>query len=126
MENTVKQRLIAFLKYKGLSQKRFADAVGVSSGYVNAIRQSIQPETLHKIAICYPDLDTGWLITGEGSMIKPQNITGNVNSVVNSKNFNYEKGGSITAADFLAFAKESQRQIGELIDTISVLSKKIQ
>jgi hypothetical protein len=67
---TVKERLIEFLKYKKIGQKKFAQEVGLSDGYVNAIRVSIQPNTLHKIAMQYPELNTGWLLTGEGKMLK--------------------------------------------------------
>ena len=49
METTVKERLIKYLKFKGIGQKRFADTIGLSSGYVNAIKKSIQPDTLHRI-----------------------------------------------------------------------------
>jgi transcriptional regulator with XRE-family HTH domain len=67
---SVKQRLIEFLKYKKIGQKKFAQIVGVSDGYVNAIKKSIQPITLHKIAMQFPELNTGWLMTGEGEMLK--------------------------------------------------------
>jgi len=67
---SVKERLIEFLKHEKLGQKRFAQMVGLSDGYVNAIRKSIQPDTLHKISMCFPNLNTGWLITGEGDMLK--------------------------------------------------------
>lgn len=67
---SVKQRLIEFIKYKNIGQKKFAQTVGVSDGYVNAIRVSIQPNTLHKIVMHYPELNTGWLLTGEGEMLK--------------------------------------------------------
>ena len=66
----VKERLIEFLSYEGIGQKRFAESIGMSSGYVNAIRKSIQPDTIHKIAMQYPDLNTGWLLTGEGEMLR--------------------------------------------------------
>ena len=66
---SVKQRLIEFLKYKNIGQKKFAQSVGVSDGYVNAIRVSIQPNTIHKITIQYPELNTGWLLTGNGEML---------------------------------------------------------
>lgn len=84
MEQTVKQRLTDFLKIKGISQKKFAEIVGLSSGYVNAIRTSIQPDTLHKIAIQFPELNTGWLITGDGEMFKSpivQSVSGTANIV---------------------------------------------
>ena len=67
---TVKERLIIFLKHENLGQKRFANIIGMSSGYVNAIKESIQPKTIHKIAMHFPHLNTGWLLTGEGEMLK--------------------------------------------------------
>lgn len=69
MESTVKERLIRYLKYKRITQREFARSVGLSDGYVNAIRQSIQPDTTNKIAMQYPDLNLGWLLTGTGAMI---------------------------------------------------------
>lgn len=67
---SVKERLISFLKAEKISQKKFADTVGLSAGYVNAIINSIQPDTLNRISICYPNLNIAWLITGEGEMLK--------------------------------------------------------
>lgn len=67
---TVKERLIKFIKTLQIGQGAFEKAVGLSNGYVNNIRQSIQPDKLQKIALCYPELNTGWLITGEGEMLK--------------------------------------------------------
>lgn len=69
METTVKERLIQFIKYKGLSQKRFEEAVGLSNGYVNNIRRSVTAEKLQRIARCFPELDKIWLLTGEGKML---------------------------------------------------------
>ena len=69
MENTVKGRLIEFLSSKRLSQKRFADACGLSWGFVNGIKVSIQPDTLAKITTQFPELNTAWLILGQGEML---------------------------------------------------------
>lgn len=68
----VKDRLVSYLKYKKLSQSRFEKSIGMSNGYVNNIRQSIQPDKLLKIAQYYPDLNISWLMIGElgGKMIK--------------------------------------------------------
>ena len=70
METTVKERLKIFIKSKNIGQAAFEKAVGLSNGYVNNIRRSIQPDKLQNIARCYPDLNTGWLMTGEGDMLK--------------------------------------------------------
>lgn len=73
METTVKQRLIEFLKSKNISQSKFEKQIGVSNGYVNNMRKSLQPDKLQRIALNYPELNTGWLMTGEGEMLKPSN-----------------------------------------------------
>lgn len=69
---TVKERLIAYLDYKKVSKSDFGRSIGVSSAYVSSMRKSIDPEKLQSIAKNYPDLDTGWLMTGEGEMLKGQ------------------------------------------------------
>lgn len=82
---TVKERLIDFLKYKKIGQKKFAQEIGMSDGYVNAIRKSIQPDTLNKIAMCFPELNTAWLLTGEGAMLRDQIESKNIEPSYNVK-----------------------------------------
>lgn len=84
MQNNVKSRLIEFLKFKSISQKAFAQSVGVSAGFVNAIRVSIQPKTLEKISNVYPDLNITWLLTGVGPMLLDVAPPASVSSVSNS------------------------------------------
>lgn len=84
MQNNVKSRLIEFLKFKSISQKAFAQSVGVSAGFVNAIRVSIQPKTLEKISNVYPDLNITWLLTGVGPMLLDGAPPAQVSSVSNS------------------------------------------
>ena len=70
---SVKDRIIAYLKYKKLSQASFERSIGMGNGYVNNIRQSIQPDKLLKIAQLYPDINIAWLMVGEklgGPMLK--------------------------------------------------------
>ena len=66
----VRERLKEFIKLIGIGQKAFAQSVGLSDGYVNAISKSIQPDTLHRISMQYPTLNIEWLITGVGEMLK--------------------------------------------------------
>lgn len=85
MQSNVKSRLIEFLKFKSISQKAFAQSVGVSAGFVNAIRVSIQPKTLEKISNVYPNLNITWLLTGVGPMlldVAPPAQVSSVNSAV--------------------------------------------
>lgn len=69
MQDTVKERLIKFIKYKGLSQKRFELSVGLPNGYVNNIVSSVTQGKLQKISLQYPELNKGWLLTGDGEML---------------------------------------------------------
>lgn len=98
METSVKQRLIAFIKYKNLSQKRFEVSVGLSNGYVNNIRQSITPDKLQKIALCFPDLNKAWILTGEGDMLKSDNRNGVV-SINQSQIHDYPNGTPVLDID---------------------------
>lgn len=67
---SVKERLREFVKYKKISMRSFEESIGVSYGYVNSIRVSIQPDKITSIAIRYPELNAEWLLTGEGEMLK--------------------------------------------------------
>lgn len=69
-DQTVQERLLQFIEYKGLSKNKFEQTCGLSTRYVSNISVSIQPDKVKKISLAFPDLNTGWLLTGEGSMIK--------------------------------------------------------
>lgn len=97
---TIKERLISFIKFLEIGQGKFEANCGLANGYVNNIRRSVTPEKLQQIALRYPELNTGWLMTGEGEMLKPtvtQQTSGD-----NSPNFNGSKninGNQNTIAD---------------------------
>lgn len=70
MLTSVKDRLIAYLDYKGVSKSEFGRRIGVSNAFVTSIRKSIQPDKVTAIQNEFPDLDIPWLLTGEGEMLK--------------------------------------------------------
>ena len=69
MSNTVKERLIEYLKAKKVSKSEFGRTIGVSSSYVDSIRKSIDKDKLLSIAKSYPDLNQQWLLYGIGEML---------------------------------------------------------
>ena len=75
MESTIKDRLLMYIRHLGIGQRKFECNCGLSNGYVNNMRKSISPDKLRVISGCYPDLNTGWLMTGEGEMIKKETST---------------------------------------------------
>lgn len=72
---TVKERIKEFITYKEISVRSFEKKCGLSYGYINNMRVSIQPDKITSIAAQYPDLNTGWLLTGEGEMLKSEKKT---------------------------------------------------
>lgn len=69
METTVKQRLINFIKYKELSQKRFEGMIGAGNGYVKNISRGIGADKQKRIKEVFPELNMAWLLLGEGNML---------------------------------------------------------
>lgn len=72
MEKTVKQRLMEFIIYSGLSQGRFERECGMSNGYINNLKKTLGAEKLQNVIRRFPELNTEWLLYGEGEMLKPQ------------------------------------------------------
>ena len=43
MEDTVKQRIMEFIRYRGISQRSFERACGLSNGYLIQLRNAPRP-----------------------------------------------------------------------------------
>jgi hypothetical protein len=68
---SVKERLKEYISFKKISERTFCKTINVVGTFVNNIKVSIQPEKLHRIMVNFPDLNTEWLLTGAGKMLKP-------------------------------------------------------
>lgn len=69
MKQTVKERIIEFIKWKGLSARAFSRLIGMPESFVSSMRNSTSDENLTKIFEQFPELSRSWLLSGEGSMI---------------------------------------------------------
>lgn len=128
-QNSVKNRLIDFLKYKEISQSKFEQLCGISNGYVNNIRKGIKSEMFDKkIAPIFPELSKTWLLLGEGSMLIPQ-----TEEVVPEEEDEDDlvlflrderKGYDITLTDIYEKTKIPVKTLKEAQNGISELSKK--
>lgn len=67
---TVKDRLTAFIKYKGLTVKKFELLCGLSNGYVQSMRKGLGTQKLENVLSEFPDLSRDWLLYGEGEMLR--------------------------------------------------------
>lgn len=69
-KSTVRSRMKKYLAYLDISEGNFEKICGLSNGYVSKIGDSIRTNILNRILESYPDLNTTWLLTGEGAMLK--------------------------------------------------------
>lgn len=108
-----------FLKTNHLKQVELANFLDITESAVSNVvrgKADLSEDNLDRLL----NNDRGWDVS---MLLDPGPGFGNINSVVNSQNFKYEHG--ISAGQFLAFAQENQRQMGQLIDTIAVLTSKL-
>ena len=107
----VKERLREYIKTLNISEREFCRQIGVSSSYVNNIRQSIQPDKMKAIGEKFPELNPMWLLTGDGTMRNGDNtnrISGNNNTAVAGN------GNQVTTND-IAGLIELQKGYQEMI-----------
>ena len=67
---TVKDRIKIFIKYKGIGQGKFESMCGLSNGYINNISKGIGADKMQSILCTFPDLNQDRLLAGEGEMLK--------------------------------------------------------
>lgn len=65
----IKDRLLAFLKHLGMGQANFEKATGLSNGLINNMKDNLSTKSLNKISAKFPQLNSSWLLTGEGNML---------------------------------------------------------
>lgn len=65
-----RERLKLYLSTIGISEGNFEKEASLSTGFVSKVGDSIRKKSLEKILLKFPDLNTSWLLTGEGSMLK--------------------------------------------------------
>lgn len=126
MKNTVKERLTEYLKFKGVTKSAFGREVEVSAAYVNSITRTISPDILKRIRLKYPDLNTDWLLLGEGEMLKTQStnsvitgdVSGNGNQIVAGNN-NVLRDKEVT---YTAEPKAEDAEIIETLEAIPIVS----
>lgn len=119
---TVKERVYAFIEFKGISVKKFEELCSLSNGYVSSMRKGFGDDKLNNVLTVFPELSRDWLIYGEGEMLNPQVIQ-------NNQHGDNIHGHSVTVnkteKDYLEIIKtqaeqlsKSQEQIDRLLSII--------
>lgn len=132
--NAVKNRLKEYLKVKRISFTEFGESIGASKAFVNSIRVSISHNKVMDIKEVYPDLNTNWLLYGEGEMFNHKSnalplsgnniIQGNNNSHISQIN-----GSSVSSSqsvdDAQSVCLETGAVEGEAIEFLPVVPAKL-
>lgn len=66
-------RLAQYAKAKKMSVRQFELSLGFKSGWVGNIKSQVDIERINTISANYPDLNLGWLFTGNGEMTLSDN-----------------------------------------------------
>ena len=95
-------RINAFIKYKQISVAEFEKRCGLSNGAVAKMGNNTRLSTIDKISMIFPEINTVWLRTGEGEMLKSPksasvSVVGNDNAVNNS-NCQISRGNTANGA----------------------------
>lgn len=72
----VKERLLKYLKFHRITQLEFAKRMEVSPAYVGAMRRSMSDDKIKRLRKEFPDLNTDWLLYGEGEMLLSRDSAG--------------------------------------------------
>lgn len=119
------ERIATFAQTEGITIGSIEKVIGASKGVLSrALAQGtdIQSKWLGRIVENYPDLNSEWLLTGEGDMLKTnhQSISNIDNSNVVGANVN-GTGININSnqSELLAIIRKQQEQMDKLIDAIA-------
>ena len=104
-----------FVAHTKLSKRKFQERIGVSNSYIQNISESIGADVMNRISIQFPELNTGWLLTGEGEMLR-STITQKVGDIYgDAQGVNVNGSVTITGASVDKFLEEiaAQRRMTE-------------
>ena len=126
----VKDRVYEFVKFKGLTMKKFEEMCGLSAGYVSSMRHNFGKEKLTNVLTQFPELSREWLLFGEGKMLKSGNFSQNQEKVTqNNENGDNIQGQNVTIQgnvdEFLAIIKQQQEQLTRSQDQLSKSQEQI-
>ncbi|MCS2403772.1 Peptidase S24-like protein [Bacteroides salyersiae] len=98
---TSKDRLKMFIKHLKIGQTKFEQNTGISRGYISKIKESIGTPILNKITSSYPELNTEWLISGNGKMLNEKDYVNEISIPVISTIMNVKLVGQYAQAGYL-------------------------
>ena len=128
----ITERILQILDFEGVTKYKFCKDLGLSNGFLDKPRE-ITTDKYAKILKYFPNINSKWLLTGEGTM-KKQQIMGEVSNN-SGVSFVGENNGPIhyserekttgTMEEYLSRLKERDEQVSKLINQNSKLIEQI-
>lgn len=118
---TTKEKLIDYIKYKGISKKRFYDITGFSNGFLDSGKY-IGTDKLKIILEKFADLSFEWLILDKGEMVVDNNSV--ASSSCGKDNQLLIEGFEKQIEALNELIEEKERLINEKERLIEILMKK--
>lgn len=121
-KSLIKQNILYFIEYKGISKYRFYQKTGITRGILDQ-DNGMSEENTTKFLAYFPEVSPEWLLTGRGDMLrqtKSDTQTGDINnSNIIGSNVN-GSGISINATptELLDVIKKQQEHIDKLLNII--------
>lgn len=80
--STIKENILYFIEKQGISKSLFYEISGISASNFkgSGLKSEIGGDKIVKILTLFPDLNSEWLLTGKGSMLKSNDIASNDNT----------------------------------------------
>ncbi len=72
--SVIKDNILKYLDYKGISKYKFYQQTGITNGILSQ-KNGLSEENTLKFLSCFPDINPEWLLTGEGQMIKTEQVS---------------------------------------------------
>ena len=114
----VKNRLSAFIEYKGLTNASFEKKCGLSNGYIRNFKGNLGVKKLEDILTSFPELRKEWLLFGTGSMLNNDSApdyTPDVAPRLEAERIPYLSNVEILLRDMLADERARNETLNEMI-----------
>ena len=103
------ERLLYYIDYKGDTKYKFYKKTGLSNGFLDKNR-NIGSDKCEIISENYPDLSLEWLITGNGEMLKNNDII--TQTTTGNNNISIGKG-NIKGSNSINLNNDTIKQLGK-------------
>lgn len=118
------ERLLHFAYNEGISANKLSKQIEVSNAYFSKQKKNngnIGSNIIEKIVRIYPNLNTDWLITGTGEMLKNVgNSVGGNNKISGNSKININQGSTVSSKTC-----ECEKEVMFLKKEVELLKDKI-